>query len=333
MDKILTQEEIDALLASAKPRAAATTRAGRPSRATVVPYDFKHPDRISKEQVRTLRTIHDGFARMFATYLSATLRTMVDVNLLSIDQVTFSEYTLSLSVPNALYILNLEKLDGRGLIQMSPQFLLFVVDRLLGGVGDPSVAAREISQLEQNVVRRVVQTVVGQLNDVWKPVSPLDAKLEGFETDPQFVQIARASDTLAVIFFEIRARETAFQMHVVFPYFVLEPILNKLTAQGMMALTGKKTVGDERERIQTGLRLSRLPLRAVLARTALKVRDFMELEPDDIIHLDKKITDPLEVLVGGKVKFLASAGKRGRRRAVRIIRVLTPDEEAVYGRK
>jgi len=333
MNKILSQDEIDALLATVakKPEErAAPAAAPPPLPADVQIYDFKHPERVSKEQIRTLRTIHDGFARMFATYLSASLRSMVDVNLLSIDQVTFSEYSLSLSVPNALYVLKSSNLEGKALIEMSPQFLLFVVDRLLGGVGETDVQPREISQIEQNVVSRIIQTIINQLNEVWKQIFPLEATLDGFESDPQFIQIARSSDTLVIIFLDIRVRGATFTMNIAFPYFALEPIISRLTAQSMIALTTRRLKPGEGEIVRDKIRATKLPLQVILAQTTMKVRDFINLERDDLLQIEKRTADPLPVLVGGKLKYLGTPGKLGRRKAVKIIRPVTPEENQYY---
>jgi flagellar motor switch protein FliM len=328
MGKILTQEEIDALLSTVS--VAANREEEVISSQSAQLYDFKHPERISKEQLRTLRTIHDGFGRMFATYLSTNLRTLVDVNLLSIDQVTFSEYSLSLSVPNALYLLKMESLEGKTLLEISPQFLLFVVDRLLGGIGDTDIEAREVSQIEQNVVLRIIQTAVHQLNEVWKQVHPLNATLDGFETDPQFVQIARSSDIIAIVFFDIRVRGATFTMNIAFPYFTLEPILNRLSAQSMLAFTARKPEKVETDAVQQRVQASKLPLQVVLAQTGLSMRDFINLQVDDLLELNRRTGEPLEIVVGGKLKFFGTPGKLGRHKAVRVLRPITTQEEIIY---
>ncbi len=328
MSKILSQEEIDALL-TAVSEVRETEAVSEPPLSAQL-YDFKHPERISKEQIRTLRTIHDGFARMFATYLSTNLRTLVDVNLLSIDQVTFSEYSLSLSVPNALYLLGMEELEGKALLEINPQFLLFVVDRLLGGIGDTDIEAREISQIEQNVIMRVIHTIISLINEVWKQIYPLNTSLIGFETDPQFVQIARSSDTIAIVFFDIRVRGATFTMNLAFPYFTLEPIMSKLSAQSMLAITAKQTEDGAPELIQERLQSSQMQIQVILADTAVSVRDFIDFEVNDLLQLDKRTSDMLEIRLGGKLKFFGSPGKIGRYRAVKVIRSITPQEELIY---
>jgi flagellar motor switch protein FliM len=329
MNKILSQEEIDALLSTVAKGDSSTPGAGGEPRRLQL-YDFKHPERISKEQIRTLRTIHDNFARLFGTHLSTTLRTMVDVNLLSIDQVTFSEYTMSLSVPAAIYTFRLNALDGKAILEVSPQFILFVVDRMLGGYGDANHPSREITVVEQNVVSRIIATIISILNEVWTQVHPLQASLESFESDPQFVQIARASESLAIIFFEIRVRGAAFTMNFGVPYFVLEPILNKLSAQSMMALAGKREKEAGPTAVRDRLMASKLQLRALLAETVLSVRDFIDLQPDDIIQVDHRTTQPVSIVVGERAKYFGSGGQLGRRRAVKIIRAIEQEEEVMY---
>ncbi|NQU05726.1 MAG: flagellar motor switch protein FliM, partial [Calditrichaeota bacterium] len=323
MGKILSQEEIDALLSTVSKESDADGQLDSLTHAQL--YDFKHPERISKEQIRTLRTIHDGFARMFATYLSSTLRTLVDVNLLSIDQVTFSEYSLSLSVPNALYMLRMKSLEGKALLEINPQFLLFAVDRLLGGGGDTEVEPREISQIEQNVVVRLMATIIKQLNEVWEQVSPLEASIDRFESDPQFVQIARSSDTIAIVFFDIRVRGTTFTMNLAFPYFTLEPIMNKLSAQSMLALTSAKVSDKGSEIISERLQASKLPLQVILANTDVRIRDFIEFDNDDLLQIEKRIEEPLEIFVGKKLKFFGTPGRVGRHKAVKVIRSITQE--------
>lgn len=328
MGKILSQEEIDALLSTVATPDEDDEKVVIPTAAQL--YDFKHPERISKEQIRTLRTIHDGFARMFATFLSSNLRTLVDVNLLSIDQVTFSEYSLSLSIPNALYLLEMENLEGKALLEITPQFLLFVVDRLLGGMGDTEIETREISQIEQNVLQRLIKTIINQLNDVWTQVFPLKASLAGFETDPQFVQIARSSDTIAIIFFDIRVRGATFTMNLAFPYFTLEPIMDRLSAQSMLALTAKRDVGTQSDLIQQRIKSSSLMVQAVLAETSVSVKDFIDFSVDDLLHLEKRIHEPVDIFVGGKLKYFGTPGKLRKHQAVKIIRSITPEEEIIH---
>jgi len=329
LNKILSQEEIDALLSTVS-KGVGNASELQLGKRTLQVYDFKHPERISKEQLRTLRTIHDSFARLFGTHLSTNLRTLVDVNLLSIDQVTFSEYTMSLTVPSALYTLRLKGLEGKGILEISPQFLLFIVDRLLGGFGQTGFEPREITVVEQNVVMRIITAIMSMLNEVWSQVHELGAVYEGFESDPQFVQIARGSESLAIIFFEIRVKGATYTMNFGIPYYALEPILSKLSAQSMLALVARREKDGDGSLIRERILASRLQIRALLAETTVSVRDFIDLQPDDIVQFDKRISEPMPIMVGDRPKFIGSPGQLGRRRAVKILRQIGQDEESIY---
>ncbi len=224
MNKILSQDEIEALLANvAKTPDFEEVDSAEAKRFHV--YDFKHPDRISKDQIRSLRTIHENFSRLLATYLSTAMRAMVDVNLLSIDQVTYSEYTMSLSTPASIYVLYSKGLEGKIIMELSPALLLFLVDRLLGGTGDSTVTPREITLIEQNVVRTMISNMIDILNEVWGQAVDLSCNYNSFETDPQFVQIARSSDTIAVVFIEVKVKNFSYRQTIYIPFSNLEPVL------------------------------------------------------------------------------------------------------------
>lgn len=328
MNKILSQDEIEALLANVS-QASDIEDAEAAESKTCQVYDFKHPDRISKDQIRSLRTIHENFSRFLATYLSAVLRTMVDVNLLSIDQVTYSEYTISLSIPSSIYVLQSDGLDGKLIVELSPALLLFLVDRLLGGSGETEMESREITIIEQNVVRNIVNNIIGLLNEAWSQAVELNCKFSSFETDPQFVQIARSSDTIAVIFMEVKVKNFSYQMNICIPYYILEPVLPKLSSQAVIG-TPKQIGEGDRAMLNQSLRATRLPVVAQLASARLNIRDFLFLQRDDVIKLETKTEEEVPILVGGRVKFAGVPGKKGRRRAIRIMKIVSPLEELFH---
>ncbi len=330
MNRILSQDEIDALLSSVSKGKSYESIEREPKRAVTV-YDFKHPDRISKEQIRTMRTIHENFARLFATFLSTNLRALVDVNVISIDQVTYSEYTMSLSMPSSLYLLRLPDLEGKSVVEISPQFLLFVVDRLLGGTGETEIEIREITLIEQNIVQRIINNLINTLNEVWTQIYPLNAQFDSFETDPQFVQIARSSETIAIIFFEIKVRGAVYPMNIGFPYFVLEPILQKLSTQTFF-VNVKKVGEEETKLLENRIRASMLSIEALFHETSLTVQEFLSLRRGDIIQLDKEIDEELQIRVGNRIKYFGVPGRSGRKLAVRVTRVLTFEEDLALER-
>jgi flagellar motor switch protein FliM len=325
MSKILTQEEIDALLKSVS-----TTQTLEPStmakERAIHSYDFKHPDRISKDQLRSLRTIHDSFARSFGTYLSGMLRTLVDINLLSIDQATYSEYMLSLSVPSCIYIVVTKNLKGSAILELSPQFALTVVDRLLGGSGNRVGSIRELTVIEQNILRKMVESALSVLADAWRHAHRLNMYIESFESNPQFVQIAPASETAAVISFEIIIRDMMFPMNLCFPYFVLEPLLQHL-ATGWSSVATRHQSADERGAMRKRIRLTQLPLTVQLGKTQMCMKDLLNLKSGDIIPLRERKDEAAKVWVDGKVKFWGEPGASNLNKAVRIIRRVSDMEE------
>jgi flagellar motor switch protein FliM len=329
VSKILTQEEIDSLLSNVADGQDVDAIDEAKERSTHL-YDFKHPDRISKDQLRTLRTIHDNFARTFGTYLSTNLRTMVDLNLLSIDQVAYSEYMLALSVPSCIYVVSSKNLKGSGILELAPQFALMLVDRLLGGSGARIDQVREITVIEQNILKKIVEKALVILNDSWQHLVHINLYVESFESNPQFVQIAPASETAAVIFFEIVIRDMTFPLNICFPYFVLEPLVGKLTDQSWMTLVQRRGTRDETSNIKSRLQLTPLTLSAQLGHTVLQLKDLMELQKGSVLVLNDRRDQELKVLVNNKMKFWGTPGISNQRKAIKIARPISPYEEVIH---
>jgi flagellar motor switch protein FliM len=328
MNKILSQDEINQLLSSYKSQRMVDST-GEDLRE-VQPYDFKHPERISKDMMRSMRTIHEGLARSMGTHLSSTMRLMAEINLLSMDQVTYAEYTMSLPELSCLYVLTSDKISGSVIVELSPQFVLYMVDRLLGGVGDALSEPREITVIEQNVIARMVNQLIRTLNEVWSMLFPMDFKLEGFETNPQFVQIAPASETVAVVFFEIRVRSFTFPMNICMPYFVLEPALPYLNQGRRLSMTDRRGDREIQLPVMHKVLCGELELSALLGRTEISLSDFLELQRGDILPLAVREHAEIELRVGDRTKFLGRPGLIGRRKGFRITRSLDPFEDPIW---
>jgi flagellar motor switch protein FliM len=328
MSKILTQDEIDTLLRNVSTTETVQIDEDTPVRPIHI-YDFKHPDRISKDQLRALRTIHDAFARSFGTYLSGSLRTLVDINLLSIDQAAYSEYMLSLSVPSCIYIVSSSKLKGSIILEISTEFGLMVVDRLLGGTEARINTIRELTVIEQSIMSRVVESALSTLSEAWRNICELGVYVESFESNPQFVQIAPASETAAVISFDIVIRDTSYPMNICFPYFVLDPLIQNLSNSWANVGT-KRLKRSEFDELCNRIRLTELPFSAQLGSTKLQMRDYLSLKVGDVLKLDQRTDDPLKIWVDGKIKFWGEPGVSKKKRAIRIARRINNLEEIVH---
>lgn len=324
--KLLSQQEIDALMHEAVQKSIPQEQSRKKE---VSIYDFRHPNRVSKEQMRTLRTLHDRFARTFGTFLSNTLRTMVDVKVNTIDQVTYSEYTLSVSVPSSLFISDLKRLGGSCIIEIPPNLFFFLIDRLLGGTGKVVDSHREVTVIEQKVMEKIIIRGLKELDEAWEDVTPLNPRLSSFETNPQFVQIAPASETVIVILFDVIIGERTYSLNLCIPFIALEKVMSKLNIHSYIALTQKKQTPRIRRQIETNLSNTSVDVGVMLGELNITVEEFLNLEVGDVLTTHTKIRDQLQVIVGNQTKFYGQPGTTNKNRAVQISQVKVDDVDDI----
>lgn len=303
-----------------------TARADAPaSRKDVSPYDFRNPDRLSKEQARALRVTCESFMRSYSTYLSTTLRTIVEMELISIDQMLYSEFAMALSNPGAIYTFSMEESNGRAILEISPALAFYALERLLGGTGKELYKQRELTAIEEHVLEKVILRTLETFSESWREVMPITTHLEGVESNPSFVQVASANETTIAFFYEIRVNEYSFSMSFGFPYVVIEPFLQLVKS---VDLEHAKRPLDDRDGAKVRRRVLKtpVPLTVILGRSAITMREFLDLRVGDVIELARSIHEPLEVIVADQTKFHAYPGLRGRATAVRIDRILTERE-------
>jgi len=332
MAEILSQKEIDALLSSvssdegfADVQDETEEDISVEGKAANV-YDFKHPNRVSKDQLRTLQTIHETFAKTFNAYLAVRLRTIVDINLISVDQLQYSEFILSISDPSCIYIFRVEELNGVAILEISPNLVLYIVDRLFGGKGSSTEEARPITTIEQTIMKKIIEKAMENLSTAWQQVAPLTFILEGFESNPDVVQIAPPGETVITISLEIKIQDTSSLMNICFPYLILEDIISKLNVQHFISTSKKEASEEETEIINERIRLTSLPIVAFLGWTEITVKDLLGLKEGDVIRINRRIDDLLDVNIGGNKKFLGRPGKKGKKKAVKIVRSVTDDD-------
>ncbi len=339
MAEILSQKEIDALLstvsADEKPGGGeegefAEQGVEEVEEKSANVYDFKHPNRVSKDQLRTLQSIHEAFAKTFNAYLAVRLRTIVDINLISVDQLQYSEFILSISDPSCIYIFRVEELNGVGILEISPQLVLFIVDRLFGGKGGSLEEARVITSIEQIVMKKIMEKAMENLATSWQQVTPLTFILEGFESNPDVVQVAPPGETVITISLEIKIQELSSLMNICFPYLTLEEIISKLNVQHFVSMTKKDISDQETGLINERLTLSALPIVSILGQASITVKDLLELNVGDVIKLDKHVKDLLEIEIGGGKKFFGKPGISANKKAVQVVRKITKEDIYEY---
>ena len=328
MAKLLSQEEIDALLVN--DNIGDQNILGESGQKMVNLYDFRHPDRVSKEQMRALRTIHERFGRVFATYLSSTLRMMVDIKVDSIDQVTYSEYAMSLTTPACIYVIRMENLNGSGLIEFSSDLFFILLERQLGGVGKSSIENREVTIIEQKVLEKVLLNALTFLNEAWESITDLGCKLESFETNAQFVQIAPPSETVVIVILDVYIKDKTYNINLAIPYYVIEPVMQNLSSQTWIALTQHAGQQDQSNKVKENILQTEVDLIARLGTADINIKEFINLQKGDLIRLNENINDPLKISVNENLKFLASPGTSGSHKAIEINKIISAEEEGYY---
>jgi len=323
MPRLLSQEEIDALLTQVPEEAEKEPGGigGAASGKSAQLYDFKRPDRLSKENVRSLHLIHDRFARSCSASFSAYLRTMSDVNLLSVDQFTYFEFLMSLPDPTCLNILSMKPLEGNAALEMNPSIVFPVIDKLLGGPGLPLAEVREMTDIEFGIIEGMLKRSLKDLEDAWSQAIKVEIAIVDRETTPQLMQIAAPNEPVVLVTFEIKIADLSGMMNLCIPSRMLEPVMNRFT-QDWYSLS----VSNRPEKI--GLWINELlnevplPVSVFLGETKLAVQDIVNLEKGDIVVLGNHTSTPLTVRVGGVPKFRASIGEHGHRAAVKILSMI-----------
>jgi flagellar motor switch protein FliM len=325
MAKILSQDEIDALLNTVSSGEDVDEQFAEQDESfrSVVAYDFKHPNRVSKDQIRNIENIHDNFAGHLGSSLSTITRAMVDIHLVSVDQITYSEFLMSLANPSCTYTVDIDPLNGASIIDFNPTLCFLFIDRMFGGVGKILETDRELTGIEKSVMTKIANKVFEELGLAWSHIETLEFKQVGFETNPQFVQIIPPGETVIVISFQLKMLGSSGLLTICYPYVTLEPLVDKLSLQQWTDATKKGKRDDDAKRIQDSIRKVEMKITANLGETILTLRDFMRLQIGDIIVIDRKVNDPIEVKVNGRGKFIAKPGLHTKFRACEIAGIYT----------
>lgn len=332
MADVLDQSEVDALLSAvdsggslpSEPEVFGRARS-RPQEVRT--YDFKRPERVSKDQMRSLEAIHEGFARNFGASLSGFLRTIVEVRVATIEQLTYSEFIHSLPNPTCFNLLTASPLEGQLCLEISPLIIYPIIDRLLGGSNaDLFIPQRPLTAIEWRLVKRITDRAVQNLTEVWSSLVAVKFELAETESNPHLVQIVAPNEVVVVIGLELKMGTRAGTMTLCIPFNVIEPVMAKLATQTWLAYQRKASSEKQREQITTCLKGAPIGLRAFLAQTHITVNELMRLKPGDIIQTTKPAGAELVVQVENRNKFAGRLYQHKGVRAVRITRLAEPDE-------
>lgn len=323
MAEILSQSEIDALLSEIESGDANATEPGAGGRKKQVNiYDFRHPNLVSKEHLRILQMIHERFAKLVESYCTNKLRGLVDVKLIAVDQVTYSEFMLSMSDPSCIYILHIDALHGDAVMEITLPMVYYMVDRLFGGEGKSLDKLREMTLIEQEVIKKVARDIVDSLNKAWSQVIPLNAGITTYQSRPTFIQIAPLEEMVISLSLEINVHDTTGFINLCFPFQLFEDVLPKLSSQQMIRSRKIQKTKEERHAIAGRIRQASVPVSAILGHKCVTLKDLLDLKVGDVIRLDTEVSDSLPIFVDNAPKYLAKPGVYKRRIALQLTDVL-----------
>lgn len=333
MGDVLTQSEVEALLSALDQGAAAPAPAAPAARVdAVVPeapsdvtlYDFKRPERVSKDHMRSLQSIHEGFSRNLSASLSGFLRTIVDVKLVSVDQLTYSEFIFSLENPTCFNVLTCSPLEGFMVLETNPSIIYPIIDRLLGGGrGTVLIPRRPLTDIETRLVAQITQRAIDGLRTVWAQVMPIDFQTDRIESNPQLVYIVPPNEVVVLVSFEIAIGDLRGMMNLCIPFNVIEPVIDKLSTNTWLSY--HKRDASKRDKVIAGIKSAPVDVVVYLGETSITAEQLMDLRPGDLLPIEKPIGSGMLVTVGGQAKFRGSPYVLHGRKVVRIDRRCEPN--------
>ena len=332
MTEVLSQDEIDQLL-TAISAGDTETEDFRPVNDTrkIKIYDFKRPDKFSKEQIRTVSIMHETFARLTTTALSAQLRSMAHVHVASVDQLTYEEFIRSIPTPTTLAVINMDPLKGNAILEIDPSVTFSIIDRLFGGTGQGTKVQRDLTDIESSVMEGIIVRILANMREAWTQVIDLRPRLGQIETNPQFAQIVPPSEMVVLVTLETKVGEEEGMMNFCIPYITIEPIISKLSSQFWFSSVRRSSTTQYMGVLKEKLSTVDMDVVAEIGTINLSVRDVLSLRVGDVVRLSNvRVGDPFTLSVGSKKKFLCQAGVIGRKVAVQVLKKLADLEQEEF---
>ncbi len=326
MSDILSQNEIDALLKQLSEGDLDVDRIQGEDEKQVKNYDFSRPTKFSKEHLRTLEIIFEHYSRLISTNLPVYLRKNVQVTVASSETVTFSEFSNALSNPSVLGIVNFAPLNGNIIIEIATNLCYAMLDRMLGGSGQPLEKSRDFSDIELTILQKLLVMFTQLMREPWKNVVEISPVLSRLETNPQFAQVIAPSDMIAIVTLNMKIGDVEGMVNICLPFFTLEDVMDKLNTKYWFSTMQENHDEHYEEYIESMIRRVDVPIKAVLGKSTISVNDFLNLQVGDCIRLDSRVDTDMDVYVGNIKKFTALPGTERDSYAVQITSVIREEE-------
>jgi flagellar motor switch protein FliM len=324
---ILSQNEIDDLLkALSTGEIDAQEIQTSKQEKKVKSYDFKRASKFAKDQIKTLNIIYDNYARLITNFLTGYLRTLVQVDVVSVEALPYGDFSNSVANPVIMAIIDFAPLTGSIIFEIEPNVSYALVDRILGGRGSSIERVREFTEIELAIIERIIIQMLNLMREPWENVISIRPRLDKIETNAQFAQIVAQNETVALITLSARVGDVDGMINICIPHLVVEPIVSKMSTRFWFSSVEKEATAEMKEGIENRVENTKVPVRAILGKTTISVNDFIELQQGDVLPLNTGIHEDMEVRVGDLLKFYAVPGVKKSKVAVKISRVLKKED-------
>ncbi len=321
MSDKMSQNEIDDLLSALSAGEVDVKNIEEDPKKKVKKYDFRRPDKFSKEQLRTLEVIHENLSRYLTNFLSGYLRSSVEVRVISTESMIFGEFNNSISNPAIIGVVDFAPLEGHILIEFGRNIAFLMIDRLLGGLGKNPLPKekRSITEIEEILIRGIMEKLISMMKEAWSAVIELTPKLGNIETNSQFSQLFSSSESIALVTCSVNLGDSDGLINIVIPFVVIEPILENLSSR--FWFTGKKKKNQtetEYSYIESEIEKTDIDLRVVAGSSSVTVGELLTLGVGDIIVLNNEVEDEMKIYVGGELKYLGVPGTSRKKMAIKV---------------
>lgn len=328
MGDILSQNEIDELLKALNTGEIDLQQIQtNTNEKKVKSHDFKKPSKFAKDHIKTLYNINEIYARLVTTFLTGYLRTLVQVDVLEVQPLTYNEFSNSISNPAVLAVIDFAPLNGSMILEMNPAIAYALIDRILGGRGAAMEKIRGFTEIEIAIIERVIIQIMNLMREPWENVIAIRPRLEKIETNAQFAQIVSPTEIVALATLSAKVGEVEGMINLCLPYMVLEPVISKLSTRLWFSTFDKETTPETVEVIESKIKTTKVPVRAVLGKTTISVAEFLDLQIGDVIPLDSNVNGDLEVMVGDILKFYGKPGVKKNKVSLKITEVVKKEGE------
>lgn len=328
MGDILSQNEIDDLLNALNTGEIDVQEIGETSdEKKVRSHDFRKPNKFAKDHLRTLEIIHENYARLMTNFLSGYLRALVHIEVISVEELTYYEFSNSISNPAILGMIDFDPLPGELVMEVAPNIVFSLIDRILGGRGSSSQRSREYTEIEIAIIERLIIQLINLMREPWENVVTVKPKLDKIETNAQFAQIVSPNEMIALATLSCRVGEVEGMINICIPYPALEPVITKLSTKFWFSIKEKEATEENKVALEQKIQNTLIPLKVILGKAGLTVGEVAEIQEGDVIQLDSPINNDLQVYVGDIFKFKARPGVKKNRISIKITGVIREEDD------